>query len=111
MENKSNINIEIKKGNLKFYIGDDETNTLAKITFIYNEGNLVIEHTIVSDILKGQGVARLLVERVVAFAKLENIKIIPVCDYAKKVLTQDETYRDILADEGLLTTTDANKEV
>ena len=45
MENKSNINIEIKKGNLKFYIGDDETNTLAKITFIYNEGNLVIEHT------------------------------------------------------------------
>ena len=34
----------------------------------------------------------------------ENLKIIPVCDYAKKVLTQDETYRDVLADEVLLAT-------
>lgn len=108
MATKTNNNLEIKKGNLKFYIGEDEANALAKITFIYKENDLVIEHTIVSDALKGQGVARTLVEAVVDFAKKENIKIIPVCDYAKKVLIQDETYRDILADEFLLT---INKEV
>lgn len=100
----TNNNLEIKKGNLKFYIGEDESNALAKITFIYKDNNLVIEHTIVSDALKGQGVARTLVDAVVAFAKEENLKIIPVCDYAKKVLTQDETYRDVLADEVLLAT-------
>jgi hypothetical protein len=97
-------NLEIKKGNLKLYIGEDESNALAKITFIYKDDNLVIEHTIVSDALKGQGVARKLVDAVVALAKAENMKIIPVCDYAKKVLTQDDTYRDILADEVFLTT-------
>ncbi len=100
----TNNKLEIKKGNLKFYIGEDESNALAKITFIYKDNNLVIEHTIVSDALKGQGVARTLVDVVVAFAKEENLKIIPVCDYAKKVLTQDETYRDVLADEVLLAT-------
>lgn len=108
MATNTNNNLEIKKGNLKFYIGEDESNALAKITFIYKENDLVIEHTIVSDALKGQGVARSLVEAVVDFAKKENIKIIPVCDYAKKVLIQDETFRDILADEVLLT---INKEV
>lgn len=108
MANNTNNNLEIKKGNLKFYIGEDESNALAKITFIYKDKDLVIEHTIVSDALKGQGVARTLVEAVVDFAKKENIKIIPVCDYAKKVLIQDETYRDILAEEVLRT---INKEV
>ena len=111
MENKTNNNLEIKKGNLKFYIGEDESSSLAKITFIYKDGNLVIEHTIVSESLKGQGVARTLVDKVVAFAKEENLKIYPVCDYAKKVLTQDKAYRDILADDVSLTTVDTNKEV
>lgn len=104
MDGNTNNNLEIKKGNLKFYIGEDESNALAKITFIHKDNNIVIEHTIVSDALKGQGVARTLVDAVVAYAKEENIKIIPVCDYAKKVLTQDEMYRDVLADEVLLAT-------
>jgi hypothetical protein len=110
MENKVN-DLEIKKGNLKFYIGDDEANPLAKITFIYKADNLVIEHTIVNDSLKGQGVAKTLVEAVVTFAKQEKVKIIPVCDYAKKVLTQDDTYRDVLASEVLQSISEANKEV
>ncbi len=104
MDGNTNNNLEIKKGNLKFYIGEDESNALAKITFIHKDNNIVIEHTIVSDALKGQGVARTLVDAVVAYAKEENIKIIPVCNYAKKVLTQDETYRDVLANEVLLAT-------
>lgn len=104
MTSNMNGDLEIKKGNLKFYIGEDESNALAKITFIYKDNNLVIEHTIVSDVLKGKGVARTLVDAVVAFAKEENLKIIPVCDYAKKVMTQDEAYKDILADEVLLAT-------
>jgi len=110
MENKTNNQLEIKTGHLKFYIGDDESKALAEITFVYEGNNLIIEHTIVTEALKGQGVARTLVDRVVDFARLEKHKIIPVCDYAKKVLTQNAQYQDILADEVLLTRADENKE-
>ncbi len=110
MDNTSKKRFEIKKGHLKFYIGDDETNALAKITFDYKEGTLVINHTIVSELLKGQGVAKALVEHVVAFARLEKLKVLPICDYAKNVMTRDKQYRDILSEEILLAINDDNKE-
>lgn len=110
MENTSKNCYEIKKGDLKFYIGEDETNALAKITFVYKEDTLVINHTIVSELLKGQGVARTLVEHVVAFARLEKLKILPICDYAKNVLIKDTQYRDVLAEEILNAIKDDNKE-
>jgi len=45
--------MEIKKGNNMFYIGEGEE-ILAQIDFVFNEKNdIVIEHTIVYEILKG----------------------------------------------------------
>jgi len=87
----------IKKGENQFYIGEDIENPLAEITFIRaDESKIVIEHTYVSDSLRGQGIALQLVNKVVEYARFENKKIIPICPYAKKVMTENEKYKDVL---------------
>lgn len=52
-------NLEIKQGENKFYIGDDENNALAEITYRFVDNNEInIDHTGVSDELGGQGVGK-----------------------------------------------------
>jgi len=59
-------------------------------------GRAVLEHTSVSDVLRGQGVARRLVDAAVAWARESGVKLVPVCTYAKKVLEHDPSFRDVL---------------
>lgn len=88
--------MEIKKSELKFYIGEDEENPLAEICIAdKDENTLVIEHTNVSQALAGQGVAKLLVEKVVEFARKENKKVIPKCTYAKSQFEKNSDYNDV----------------
>lgn len=88
--------MEIIKGNNQFYIGEDEANAIAKITFIPEGAVLTIDHTLVDPSLKGQGVGQKLVNKVVELAREEGKKIIPVCPFAKKVLAGSEEYADVL---------------
>lgn len=57
---------------------------------------MVINHTQVFDGYEGQGIARQLVMAVVDFARKNGRKIIPVCSYAKAVLTRTDEYQDVL---------------
>ena len=57
---------------------------------------MVINHTQVFDGYEGQGIARQLVMAAVDFACKEGRKIMPVCSYAKAVLTRTDEYNDIL---------------
>ena len=57
---------------------------------------MVINHTQVFDGYEGQGIARQLVMAAVDFARKEGRKIIPVCSYAKAVLTRTDEYQDVL---------------
>jgi len=47
---------------------------------------LAIMHTVVDPAYRGQGIAKALVDAVVAYAQANNIRIKPVCSYAAKVL-------------------------
>lgn len=60
-------------------------------------GRAVLEHTIVSEVLRGQGVARQLVDAAVTWARGSGVKLVPVCPYAKKVLEHDPSFHDVLA--------------
>ncbi len=57
---------------------------------------MVINHTQVFDGFEGQGIARQMVLAAVDFARKEGRKIMPVCSYAKAVLTRTDEYNDIL---------------
>lgn len=86
---------EIKRGAGLFYIGADAESAVAGITFSENCNTITIESTFVSEELRGQGIALKLMNKAVEYARAENKKIIPLCSYAKKVLSSNE-YGDVL---------------
>jgi uncharacterized protein len=88
---------DIKRLIGSFYIGEDLDNAIAKITFIPCGDNIItIDHTFVSETLRGQGIALKLVNKVVEYARAEHKNIIPQCSYAKKILTGSKEYEDVL---------------
>ena len=87
---------EIKKGNQQFYVGEDEQNAQAVITFKQVDNNEIdIDHTGVSDELGGQGLGKKLVNSVVEYARNNNLKIIASCPFAKDVLEKDDHAQDV----------------
>lgn len=67
---------EIKQGTNKFYIGEDENNPQAQITFKkLNDNQIDIDHTGVPDEMGGEGIGSQLVQSVVEYARENNLKI------------------------------------
>ena len=52
-------------------------------------GVMRIEHVEVSPELRGTGLGRQLVEKAVAFAKDAQLKVVPICSYARAVIQRD----------------------
>jgi predicted GNAT family acetyltransferase len=80
-----------------FYLGEDPQQPLAEINFIpTGENELSITHTYVSDILRGQGMGRKLVDAVADLARAQGNKLSATCTFAAKVLLEDAKYADII---------------
>ena len=89
--------MEIKQGTNKFYVGQSEDDFDAEITYKDLDGKtLVVDHTFVNSSLRGQGIARKLVDTVIDKARSENKVIDPVCPYVKDVMTKDQSTHDVL---------------
>lgn len=74
--------------------GDD---IQAEMTYSKDgDQTVVIDHTTVSDALGGQGVGKQLVNAAVDWARANRIQIVPVCPFARSVLTGDDQYADVL---------------
>ena len=58
---------------------------------------MIIDHTRVFDGFEGRGIARQLVLAAVDFARANNRQIVPVCSYARALLTRTDEFKDILA--------------
>jgi len=85
----------IQKGDNRFYI-EEGGETLAEITYVsIGEDQIDVNHTYVSEKLRGQGVAGQLVEHIADYARSEGKKVVPTCSYAKAKMEKD--YPDLLA--------------
>ena len=62
----------------------------------FDTEQMVINHTRVFNGYEGQGIARQMVMAAVDFARENNRTILPVCSYAKAVLTRTDEYQDVL---------------
>lgn len=90
---------EIKKGNHKFFIGEDEEHIQAELTYKDKDANTIIaDHTFVPEEWRGEGVAGQLFNHLIDFARKENLKIIPTCPYIEKKMTRTSEYNDVLAE-------------
>lgn len=83
-----------KKG--KFFI--TENNILAAemaYTWAGTE-RIIIDHTEVSDVLRGQSAGKKMIMHAVTFAREKRIKIIPLCPFANSMFQKMEEIRDVL---------------
>jgi len=70
---------------------------LAEMTFSKAGDKLIIiDHTDVSDQLRSQGAGRQLLAAAVAYAREKNIKILPLCPFAKSVFIKTTEFQDVL---------------
>lgn len=98
LDKRRRFQMEIKKGNNKFYIGEDEQAPIAEITYQEkDEHTIIVDHTYVSDTLRGQGIAGKLVEVITNYAREEGLKIIPTCSYVVSKMEKTTEYHDLLA--------------
>ena len=65
------------------------------MTFSKAGDKIIVDHTIVDDSLRGQGVGRLLLNKLVEYAKNQNMKIFPLCPYVKSVFDKDATFAEM----------------
>ncbi|TDF91117.1 GNAT family N-acetyltransferase [Paenibacillus piri] len=87
---------KIKEDTNGFYVGEQDHKE-AEIHYVPSGNDtIIVDHTIVSDSLRGQGVGEALVKRLVEFARTKGIKIMPLCPFAKSQFDRHEDYSDVL---------------
>ncbi|MBX7173522.1 MAG: N-acetyltransferase [Pyrinomonadaceae bacterium] len=59
---------------------------------------IIIAHTFVEDVFRGEHIGSDLVKAGVEFARENNLKIIPLCPFAKAEFERHDEYSDVLAD-------------
>lgn len=93
------VQIQADKG--RFWIAGDDSE-LGEITYRIESGAniLTIDHTHVSESLRGQGAGEQLVQAVVDMARDKKLKIIPVCSYAAHQFKKHPEYHDVLSEDG-----------
>ena len=93
---ETQVSLEVNDKNGYFHI-DIDSKTEAKMTFIFaGSDKIIIDHTEVNEGHNGKGFGKMMVEKAVAFAREKNIKIIPLCPFAKKVFDENPEYSDVL---------------
>jgi len=57
---------------------------------------LIIDHTDVNEGFRGQGVGRQLLDELIAFVRERQVKVIPLCPFAKSFFDKDASIHDVL---------------
>jgi len=75
----------------------EEGKEAGKMTYTWaGDSKFIIDHTEVSDEYGGKGVGKKLLMATVDYARNNNLKIIPLCPFAKSVFDKTEEIRDVL---------------
>lgn len=83
-----------KKGS--FFIMENGTR-LAEMTYTWaGTERIIIDHTEVSEVLRGKSAGKQLLMKAVDFARAKGIKIIPLCPFANSVFKKTPEIQDVL---------------
>ncbi|MBW1656068.1 GNAT family N-acetyltransferase [Flavobacterium quisquiliarum] len=85
---------DIRKG---YFEAVEDGKEAGKMTYTWaGDSKFIIDHTEVSPEFNGKGVGKKLVMAAVEYARNNNLKIIPLCPFAKSVFDKVEEIRDVL---------------
>lgn len=94
--NEELIELELNGSKGYFYVSVDGKQE-GKMTFVFaGSDKIIIDHTEVNPGNNGKGYGKKMVAKAVEYAREKNIKIIPLCPFAKKVFDKTPEFRDVL---------------
>lgn len=79
---------------IHYLVGDRK---LAEITWFEKDGLMKMDHTFVSDELRGQGIAKKLLDEAANYAREKDLKMYPICSYVVAAFEKSEAYNDVKA--------------
>lgn len=83
-----------KKGRFTIYVDDQ---LAAEMTYTWaGESKFIIDHTDIEENFTGKGYGNLLLNEAVEFARKNNLKIIPLCPFAKAQFDKNPDISDVL---------------
>ncbi|MCH7402930.1 GNAT family N-acetyltransferase [Belliella kenyensis] len=75
----------------------DDGKEAGRMTYSWaGEQRIIIDHTEVNPAFKGQHVGKKMLMTAVEFAREKNIKILPLCPFAKSVFDKTPDIQDVL---------------
>lgn len=79
------------------FIADNNGAKAGEMTYVWvGENKFIIDHTEVDPEYGGMGVGKLMVLSAVEFARDNDVKILPLCPFAKSVFDKFPELRDVL---------------
>jgi len=96
---KSPITVEHEEtaGRGAFFIAREGVR-LAEMTYTRTDAtSIIVDHTEVHDLLRGQGVSRTLLDALVAWARATRTRVMATCPYARAQFEKDPSIRDVYA--------------
>ncbi|WP_339699827.1 GNAT family N-acetyltransferase [Algoriphagus aquimarinus] len=79
-----------------FYLEEGAKRFAEMVYVMAGQKKMIIEHTEVDESLKGQGIGGKLLDELVDYVRKEDIKVIPLCPFAKAMFKKKEELRDVL---------------
>ena len=85
-------------GSKGFFFIEENGERLAEMTYSKaGDDKIIIDHTHVDDKLRGKGAGKQLVSAAVDYARAKNIRIIPLCTFAKSVFDKVKEFQAVLS--------------
>jgi predicted GNAT family acetyltransferase len=94
MENQSEVVVQNNPARNRFEVHLD--NAVAELTYQRSGDTIVFVHTGVPKEISGRGIATLLAQTGLEFARVEKLKVVPECPFVRGYLRQHPEYHDLL---------------
>lgn len=79
------------------FVWMEDGERLAVMSYTVAGSRVIIDHTDVDNRLRGKGAGKQLVKSAVEWARRENVKLMPLCPFAKSVFDKTPEYSEVLA--------------
>ncbi|MBL1409199.1 GNAT family N-acetyltransferase [Sphingobacterium faecale] len=80
------------------FVAYEENKKIGEMSYsIAGTDKIIVDHTEVDPEQKGKSIGKILLQKVVEHARDNNLKIIPLCPFAKAMFEKNIDIRDVLA--------------
>lgn len=87
----------VERENNGAFIACDNELQIGEMTYSKaGSDKIIIDHTEVDPSQGGKGIGMLLLQEAIAYARDTNVKILPLCPFAKKMFDKHADIRDVL---------------